>query len=474
MADSSVSIKFIAKDLFSRVSRRLNQSLKRNKKQFRDLDDSMRASGKQMGKTADGMGRNSKRMVASFGSIAKAAGLATAAILAVGKAVKSGFSNSVARERGVEEILQLVPVAGRESSRGLIDKGLKRVRDENNVDLQVATKAVFAQQSGAAPGTSIEDSIAAANRNTAFATATFADPVEFIELSTKMTKVLGTQEELNRTLIGRGANAAQVGVAEFARAFPVLLPALKSSGVSASGAIGLVGGLTKRTKNAESSVTIAERLLSTTTNLDLESDKAGFLAAAGAPIGQEETQAFIRENGVEPLLRIFQTLAKDSFLATKVFNDENALRGARLLDDDLISGIAGFRGQVAFDTANPELSNTTAALKARNSGSTLTAIRAQAALNQSSDALGNAFDSLQKKVLNTVQAGGSALKDGDDEDGTLRKVADFLGGALPEFFGAPQFPTAANPTGAVEVFVRAEPGLSATTGSNGNQVDGGD
>ena len=100
MADGNVSIKFTAKDMFSRVSRKLNKSLEMTRKSFAGLDT-------QMKRTARNSERTARKMDRSFGKLGKVAG----GLFAVGTAKRvmgAGLGSAAEMQRLVARVLQNV------------------------------------------------------------------------------------------------------------------------------------------------------------------------------------------------------------------------------------------------------------------------------------------------------------------------------------------------------------------------------
>lgn len=483
----SVSIKFIAKDAFSRVSKKLNQSLKRNEKAFKALDNKMRASGALMKRTATKMRSAAQNIQAGFAGMGKAAGIAMVAILALGKAVKVAFNASVANERNREELAQLLSPENRtEKNIRRIGKTTRDIADKNNITREKARATFFAFGSGSTEGLNTRQAGKDAFAVAEFASSAFADPEAIAKLSVKLTKIQGDTTAETISLIGNIANFAVSNVEEVGVELPRLLPTLKAAGISTAAGGGLVAAFSGRAGNLNAAVEFASKILETTTNADITSEQGEFLAGVGLPVNAIKTQEFIAKHGLPELLKRLGAIAvgKDQFTAKRIFNTAGALDAARIIgvDPEFMENLKSVQRGVDFDKANPLMSNAATLLRLRNEGSTGTALRANAAINQAGDVLGTGFEAAQRgtfgifdaysglndRIQAKAEGSGGSLTSGIFQE--LFEEIKALGRAIQPFDESNPL----NRPGQLEVIVNAGPGLSATTGSLGNQVEGAD
>ena len=380
MADA-ISVKFTAKDQFTRISEKMNKALAKNRKAFRGLDDQMQKSARRARKSSNEMTKGFSRMGKAL------AGVATvAAGLRVGKA---GFENALTLDQQIARSLQNVRGKDqRAKMRPLIKQAILDGSAISGKGRDEVGSGLFAQLSaqGATP-----EALKNFTDNLKLATASTADLTTVVEgVSKVQANFADARGPGGAARVGAAVFAAQsVGITDVGKILeniPGISGTLGASGVSSTDAIALLSGATTKLKGTAESATAVGDLYSTLLTARPGTPQYGAIKGLGLPAGAEELS---RANPVALLEKIGKSARENERMFNEVFTTIPAQQLARAVDPELLGKIQTIQQSAAFDIANPDQSAVTVNFAEATAGLMGAQIDNTKALNEAKDAVGN-------------------------------------------------------------------------------------
>ena len=386
MGDTIV-IKFSAKDDFTRIAKKLDKSLGKNRRSFKQLDAAM-------GKSARKSTRASNTMSKAFGKIGKAfAGMAIAAVAA--KVGMAGVKNVLTLEQQIARSLQNVRgTEEREMMRGKIRDTIISESDRSGKSREEVGEALFNQlslQGSDDPIQALKNFVT----NVTLATASTANLGATVEGVSKLQSNFASDlsAETGAEQIGAALFAAQqIGATDVQRlveAMPGISATLSKSGVNPFESIALLATASVKLKNTDTAATALEDIYGTLfdTRALTSPDTFGMATSLDLPTGDEILD-------IEPteLLKAVGAAFKDNpAFFKKIFSTAPDNKLAPLINDEFIATYNKAQSNIATDIANPEQGAVAVNFKEATSGILGADIQQKALKNKTLDAAGEAL-----------------------------------------------------------------------------------
>ena len=468
----TVSIKFSAKDNFTRITERLNKALRKNKASFGKLDTAMEKSARKAKKTSGAMSK-------SFGKIGKAlAGVA--GVAAAIKVAKAGFGNVLTLEQGKNRVLQ--NVSGRQNRADISDKieaAIIKGSAISGKSREEVSEGLFAQLSAQGTG---DQAFTNFFKNLELATGFTADLGATIAGVSKIQENFADAKgDIDTTLaaLAAGQTFGQTDVQQLVDALPGLSVDAATAGLTSVDTISGLASLSKKLGGTAQAATGLSSFLGTITRAKINTPAGGALAGLGIPVGAKALQ----ESGLTltDILRLANKGAKENeFLFNEAFGDQGSVQVARAATPELFENMRKIQEQTARDMSDLGEGAVALNFETATTGLSGTMIDNKAALDKVNDQIGlNLIPALEAQteavhianLRSEVQGGG--LLGTSEVSGTLGNQA----GALIETIVATVFGKTeelkafrAEEAGRLRIELDARGLSTVTTGSTGDQT----
>ena len=464
MAGDTISIKFTARDQFTRVSEKMNKALARNRGAFRKLDTTMQRSANKTQKSSNKMLASLRKLGKGFAALALVGGVAQ-----IGRGVAE---RALTLERQVQRQLGNVDVPLRAKFEPIIREKLLSIERRTGRELIEVSDALFEFNSVLGATISTMDDF----ENVAtLAVGSVADMGSVAEGIAKIKKSFteGTDtRELGVTL----AAAQQVGatsVGKILATAPSVSPTVSQAGFSPQDMIVALAAFSGRFPTQQEAGTGLVDLVSSLADLKKKDPAFGQALALGLPAGTagpRGIRAFIEEHGIEGLFTAanIAITGKKRDLALEVFTTKPAINFAKVADATTLGDIATARGKISAQLADPAINALIANEIAQTQGPLAAAIKTKGVLKDAETAIGEGIIKAVESGVDVAGSGGKISRAGDafirarseseiSGSGDIRALIDGFGAVL-KFMQGPQVSRTR-----VDVEVNAGPGLLTNT-----------